>query len=113
MKTFKYKHYDGSIEASIEDNCLHGKILFIADLVTYEASTVEELRKEFESAVDDYLKTCEEVGIEAKKPFKGSFNIRIGKELHEKAAQKAASTGKTLNEYIKEIVQRDTASHMQ
>lgn len=113
MKTFKYKNYDGSIEASIEDNCLHGKILFITDLVTYEALTIEDLRREFENAVDDYLKTCKEEGIEAKRPFKGSFNVRIGKELHEKAAQKAASIGKTLNEYIKEIVQRDTESHVQ
>lgn len=113
MKTFKYKGYDGSIEVSIEDNCLHGKILFITDLVTYEASTIDELKREFESAVDDYLKTCEEEGIEAKRPFKGSFNVRIGKELHEKAAQKAASIGKTLNEYVKEIVQRDTEHHAQ
>ena len=32
----KYKGYYGSIEASTEDNCLYGKLLFIRPLVSYE-----------------------------------------------------------------------------
>ena len=32
-----------------------GKILFIDDLVTYEAASPAKLQKEFEAAVDDYL----------------------------------------------------------
>ena len=34
-----------------------GKILFISDLVTYEAQSPVELQKEFELAVDDYIET--------------------------------------------------------
>jgi len=32
----KHQGYIGSIEASLEDNCLFGKILFIKALVSYE-----------------------------------------------------------------------------
>lgn len=39
----KHKGYIGSIEASIEDNCLFGKLLFIKALVSYEGKTVAEL----------------------------------------------------------------------
>jgi len=111
MKCFNYKDYQGSVKVSVEDNCLHGKIEFITDLVTYEAETVEKLEKEFKIAVDDYIATCEQSGIEPKKPFKGSFNVRIGEELHAKAAKRASEIGKSLNDYIKDVVKKDTESH--
>ena len=50
----------GSIKISLEDNCLHGKILNIADLITYEAQTVDELKAAFHSATDDYIAFCAE-----------------------------------------------------
>ncbi len=111
MKYFKYNGYLGSCKISIEDNCLHGKLEHISDLVTYEAETIEQLEKEFRLAVDSYLLTCKEVGMEPKKPFEGSFNIKIGQELHEKAANRASEIGKSLNDYIKDIVKKDTESH--
>jgi predicted HicB family RNase H-like nuclease len=111
MTYFNYNGYQGSVKVSVEDNCLHGKIEFISDLVNYEAETVEQLEKEFKLAVDSYLETCKEVGMEPKKPFKGSFNVRIGYELHQKATKKAENMGKTLNDYIKDVVQKDTESH--
>lgn len=55
---FIFRGYKGSISASIEDQCLHGKILFINDLITYEAETVPALKEAFEEAVNDYLETC-------------------------------------------------------
>ena len=111
MKYFNYKDYQGSVKVSVEDNCLHGKIEFINDLINYEAETVEQLEKEFRLAVESYLETCKKVGMEPKKPFKGSFNVRIGQELHEKAAKRAGEIGKSLNDYIKDIVKNDTESH--
>jgi predicted HicB family RNase H-like nuclease len=108
MTRFNYKGYQGSVNVSVEDNCLHGKIEFISDLINYEAETVDQLEQEFKLAVDSYLATCKEIGLEPKKPFKGSFNVRIGQELHEKAEKRASEVGKTLNDYIKDIVKRDT-----
>jgi len=37
--------------------------------------------------------------------------VRIGEELHEKAAKRAGEIGKSLNDYIKDIVKKDTESH--
>ena len=50
-----YKGYSGTVEISIEDNCLHGKVEFINDLVTFEGETPIELQSAFEEAVDRYL----------------------------------------------------------
>lgn len=84
MNSFKYKGFIGSIRPSVENDCLYGKIEFINDLITYEAETVPEFKKAFETAVDDYLETCKSLGKTPEKPFKGSFNLRIGPELHRK-----------------------------
>lgn len=111
MEHFEYKGYLGSCKISIIDNCLHGKIEFINDLVTYEAQTPEGLKKEFELAVDDYLLHCKEVGKTPDKTFKGSIKIKMGCDLHQKATRKAENLGKTLNDYINDIVKKDTESH--
>ncbi len=44
-QTFEYKDFIGSVEASIEDGVLFGKILFINALITYEAETLRDLKK--------------------------------------------------------------------
>lgn len=104
-KTLEYNGYSGSIEVSTEDNCIHGKILFINDLVTYEAETVPKLYAEFKESVDDYLQTCKEMGREAQKPFKGSFNIRISPDLHRKAALEATKEDTSLNELVAKAIE--------
>lgn len=100
----RYKGYIGSIEVSLEDNCLHGELLYTNDTVTYEANSVDDLKKEFEEAVDDYLSTCHELDKEPDKPFSGSFNVRLGQELHRDAAIQAKLEGVFLNEFVKEAV---------
>lgn len=61
MKHFSYKGYTGTIEIDIEGNFLYGKIASIRDLVTYQATTREELEEEFRASVDIYLRDCEEL----------------------------------------------------
>lgn len=99
-RILRYKGYTGSIEVSLEDGCLFGKVQFINDLVSYEGETVDELRQSFQSAVDGYLETCRELHQEPEKPFKGSFNVRIGSELHREAAVAATEEGISLNEFV-------------
>ncbi len=99
-KVFEHNGYHGSAEISMEDGCLFGEILFINDLVLYQADTVENLEHEFRLAVDDYIKTCKEVGKEPDKPFKGSFNVRVSSDLHRKASVNAVKEDITLNELV-------------
>ena len=53
----EYKGFRGSVETS--ERGFRGKLLDIADLVTYEAESASELPAEFEAAVDDYVATRE------------------------------------------------------
>lgn len=54
-KTFRYKGYYGSIEFSITDYCLFGRIKSISDTILYGAETLAELEAAFREAVDHYL----------------------------------------------------------
>lgn len=97
----KYKNYSGSVEVSLEDQCLFGRILFINDRIVYEGETPEALRASFEEAVDDYIATCEELGKSPEKPCSGQFQVRIDPEQHRKAVQAAYGQGITLNDLVK------------
>lgn len=100
-----YKGFYGSIEFSLEDGVLFGKIECVNDLVNYEADTLPALKIAFEEAVDDYIDTCEAIGKSPDKPMSGSFNIRIGSELHKKTFIAAANAGKSLNDFIKSTLE--------
>ncbi len=104
MSTLEYKGYSGSVEFSAADECLHGKLLFIRDLVTYESTTAKGLIKAFRSAVEDYLESCAAQGKSPDKPFKGSLNIRLGTDLHRGAALAAQREGIKLNEFVKRAI---------
>ncbi|MCU7904955.1 MAG: type II toxin-antitoxin system HicB family antitoxin [Candidatus Thiodiazotropha sp. (ex Epidulcina cf. delphinae)] len=109
MNMMEYKGYAGTVEYSPEDHCLYGKLAYIRDLVNYEATHVEDLEREFQAAVDDYLKDCEDIGKAPNKPFKGTFNVRIGTELHRAAV--IASGEKSLNTFVCEAIKEKVERH--
>ena len=104
MNTMQYKRYHGSVEISPEDNVLYGKLLFISPLVTYEGTTAQELEEAFQDAVNDYLADCESDGIPPIKPCKGSFNVRVGHDLHLAAAVASHQASINLNEFMKQAL---------
>lgn len=97
---FEYKGYLGSAEIDTEGMALVGKLLFIRDVVAYSADSLQGLDAAFREAVDDYLGTCEQLGEEPDTPCKGTFNVRIGPELHRQVALVARAKGLGLNEFV-------------
>ena len=95
-----HKNYFGSVEFSADDNILHGRIIGVNDLVTYEAESVEDLKNAFEDAVEDYLETCEDLGKEPNKFFKGVFNVRTSRAVHRYLAILAEKKQMKLNEVV-------------
>ena len=110
MKLMEYKGLYGSVEASVEDGCLFGKLEFIDPLVNYEGNTVQDIETAFHEAVDDYLKSCEESNIEPQKPYRGTFNVRIGRDLHRAAAIAAKQKDINLNDLVKQAIERELAT---
>jgi predicted HicB family RNase H-like nuclease len=91
--------YTGSIEVSFEDNCLHGRVLFIDDIVTYEGETAVDLALAFNDAVDRYITYCKETGKPANKPCSGTF-------------QEAYSRNITLNDFVAKAIKSAIATDL-
>jgi predicted HicB family RNase H-like nuclease len=68
---------------------------------------VQELKKNFHEAVDDYLETCKALGREPNKPFKGGFNVRISPEMHKKAIERATMLGISLNQLVQKAIEKE------
>lgn len=100
----QYKDYYASVHFSSEDEVFYGKILGINDLVSFEGSSVKELKKAFQEAVEDYLETCEQLGKEPNKTYKGTFNVRIPTDLHKEAAVYSALNNISLNDFVKTAI---------
>jgi len=100
----EYKDYITKIEYSNEDKCFFGKLEMIDDLVTFEATNVEELETNFQSCVNEYLKACEQLGRQAQKTYKGVFNVRIEPELHKKIYKEAIKAGVSLNSFVSGVL---------
>lgn len=92
-----YKGYLGSVRFSEVDRVFHGKVEFVRSLINYEGTDVDGLETAFRDAVDDYLELCCEQGKEPELPFKGTFNVRTGTDLHRQAALYAKQHGLNLN----------------
>jgi len=101
MKDFmQHKGYYGSVNYDPKEPILYGKLEYIKALVSYEAKDAVGILNAFHEAVDDYLVMCEKEKIEPEKPFKGSFNIRTGHELHRKVALAALRKKLSINKFI-------------
>ena len=62
----KYKGYTAKVEFDDSVGCLHGRVVNSGayPIATFEATDVDGIRREFHRSIDEYLKSCEEDGIE-------------------------------------------------
>ena len=98
--SLKYKGYTALISFDAEGGYLYGTVSGIRDKIYFEGGSACEITASFHEAVDDYLAFCAEKDKSPEKPFKGSFNVRVGPELHERAFLKAAEKGESLNQFV-------------
>lgn len=103
--TIEYKDYIGSVAFSSEDRCFFGKLEMIDDLVTFEATNIDELEANFHACVDEYLQTCQKLNREPQKTFKGVFNVRLEPSLHKKIYKEALRAGVSLNAFVNQALQ--------
>ncbi len=96
----EYKGYIGNVEFDDEANIFHGEVINLRDVVTFQGSTVIQLRKAFRDSVDDYLEFCAERGESPEKPYSGKFMVRVEPELHKAVVMHAKMEHKSLNAWV-------------
>jgi len=101
-----YEDIIGSVHFSSADDIFFFKLEGVNDLLTFEGSSVRELKKSFIEAVKAYKVLCQQTGKNTNKPFKGSFNVRIDPKLHELAYNKATKEGISLNQLVQAALKK-------
>lgn len=105
MGNLRYKGYTGNVEYNEEGNYFFGHVLGLhRDGISYEGTTADELKKDFEEAIDDYLEGCRANGAMPEKPYSGKIVLRMPSSLHSTASEKASAMGISLNEFINNAI---------
>lgn len=100
----EYKGYTGVFEFDPSIDAFHGRIVGLQDVVTFQGSSLDELRREMAESVEDYLELCAQVGKEPEKPYRGEFLVRTTPELHRAAAIEAEASGMSLNAWVEAAI---------
>lgn len=98
----KYKGYEAVVQFDEDASIFHGEVINTRDVITFQGTSVKELKKAFKESVEDYLAFCKERGEEPDKPFSGNFVVRIRPDLHRRLYAQAKKAGQSLNAFIEE-----------
>jgi predicted HicB family RNase H-like nuclease len=101
-----HKGYSGSVKFDADSDIFHGEVVGLRDVVTFQGTTVEELKTAFQESVDDYLEFCQQRGENPDKPFSGRFLLRVDPLLHRRLAELSAQEGESLNAWVASYLSR-------
>jgi predicted HicB family RNase H-like nuclease len=96
----EYKGYVGRMKIDTDADIIHGDVVGILDVITFEGQSVEEAKQAFRDSVDDYLEFCESLGDPPEKPFSGTFLVRVKPDLHRDLASLARRRGESVNALV-------------
>jgi len=99
-----YKGYSGQVEFDDEADILHGRVIGIKDVITFEGKTVDDIRVAFHDSVDDYLDFCQEQEQEPDKPFSGKLPFRTSPERHRRIYLAAKKAGESINSWMDNVL---------
>ena len=102
----KYKGYFGRVDYDPDAKILHGEVMGLRDVITFQADSVAGIEKAFRESVDDYLAFCRSRGESPERPASGQFVVRAGAKLHRDLTTLARVTGTSLNALVVEFLKR-------
>lgn len=102
----EYKGYRAVVELDDEAGVFHGRVADTRDVITFEGSSVEELRTAFHDSVEDYLAFCAERGEEPERPYSGKFLVRMSPAQHRSVAIASAGARLSINQWVVEQLDR-------
>ncbi len=95
-----YKGYTGTVQFDADAEIFHGEVFGLRDVVTFQGTTVDELKTAFRDSIDDYLEFCASRHEEPDKPFSGKFVLRVETDLHRKLTELSNLEGESLNSWV-------------
>ena len=86
MNVMTYKGYEALVQYDQDAEIFHGEVMNLRDVITFQGSSVAELKRACADSVEDYLAFCKERGEEPERPYSGQFVVRVDPPLHKAVA---------------------------
>jgi predicted HicB family RNase H-like nuclease len=99
MATIEHQGYVARIDVDEENECFHGRVINISDVINFKGKSIVELRREFSKSMEVYFQFCKDKGEEPEAPFSGKFILRISPSLHRAITRAADREGLSINKW--------------
>jgi predicted HicB family RNase H-like nuclease len=106
-----YKGYIAYIEYDDDLDLFCGGVINTRDVITFQGSSVTELKQAFIDSVEDYLAFCVARHESPEKPFSGKFNVRLDPLLHQKIAFASKQEGLSINQWGSQAIRHQLHEH--
>ncbi|MGL4438679.1 MAG: type II toxin-antitoxin system HicB family antitoxin [Bosea sp. (in: a-proteobacteria)] len=106
MNTMAYKGYDALVTYDEDAELFHGEVMNTRDVITFQGSSVGELKAALADSIEDYLAFCAQRGEEPEKPYSGQFVVRVDPPVHRAAVSAAKREGLSLNRWVANVLER-------
>jgi predicted HicB family RNase H-like nuclease len=104
MNIMEINGYQAIIQYDPDIDMFRGEFIGLNGGADFYAKDIENLRKEGEISLQVFLDMCREDGVEPRKEYSGKFNLRLPTDLHAELAIRAASSGKSMNQLVTDLL---------
>jgi predicted HicB family RNase H-like nuclease len=111
MNIMEINGYRAIVQYDPEIELFRGEFIGLNGGADFYAKDIEGLRKEGEISLKVFLEMCQEDGVEARKEYSGRFNLRVSPKLHAEIASRAAAAGKSLNQWVADVLDESVQAH--
>jgi predicted HicB family RNase H-like nuclease len=111
MNVMEIDGYRAVVQYDPDIDMFRGEYVGLNGGADFYAKDIDSLRKEGEISLRVFLDMCREDGVEPRKEYSGKFNLRISPQLHAEIATKATAAGKSLNQWVADILDESLHVH--
>lgn len=97
--------YKAVIAYDPEIEMFRGEFIGLSGGADFYARDIEGLHREAEISLRVFLEACEKDGVDPRRHFSGKFVLRVNPEVHEEVVIVAAAEGKSLNQWVSEVLE--------
>lgn len=104
MNILEINGYRAVVQYDPDIDMFRGEYIGLNGGADFYAKDIDGLRKEGEISLRVFLDMCQEDGVEPRKEYSGRFNLRVSPQLHAEVAMRAMADGKSLNQWVADIL---------
>lgn len=111
MNIIEINGYRAVVQYDPDIEMFRGEFIGLNGGADFYAKDITGLRKEGEISLKVFLDMCQKDGVKPRKEYSGKFNLRVSPKLHAEIATMAAAAGKSLNQWIEDILDKSMHAH--